>query len=141
MKKTPVFSKPNNRQLIKNAIVNVCLAGEPNKKKREEALHALNSVSMDKNVVVLFKDITGARHDFRALYSYKEDTNLVEYVYGPKDSPPTLEQGMVNEFYRYDSGAKEFRHIPGNKNFSIAVDAVSLKPLMAKKKYNIEKLV
>ena len=61
VKKTPVFSKSNNRQLIKNAINNVCLAGEPNKKKREEVLQSLNSVPQEMNVIVLFKDIMGGR--------------------------------------------------------------------------------
>ncbi len=65
----------------------------------------------------------------------------MEFVYGPKDSPQTLEQGMVNEFYRYDSGAKEFKRIPGNKNFSIAVDAISIRPLVGKKKHGLDKLV
>ncbi len=60
-KKTPVFSRQNNRQLIKNAITNVCLAGEPNKKRREEVLQALGSIPADRNVIVLFKDITVGR--------------------------------------------------------------------------------
>jgi len=140
-KKTPTFSKPNNHQLIKNAIVNVCLAGDPNKKRRQEVLEALNTVPPDKNVIVLFKDVMGARQDFKALYVYNEEAEKAEFIYGPKECQPVLDQPMINDFYRYDSGAKEFKHIPGNKNFSLAIDAVSLKPLAAKKKHNIEKLV
>ena len=33
---------------------------------------------------------------------------------------------MVVNYFRYDTGAKEFKIIPSNKDFSIAVDAVSL---------------
>ena len=40
---------------------------------------------------------------------------------------------MVNAFYRYDSGSKEFKIIPSNKHFSIAVDAVSLNGNIFKK--------
>jgi hypothetical protein len=63
-KKTPIFNKSNNRKLIKNAITNVCLAGEPNKGKREEVLKILTNIPPDKNVLVLFKDIIGGRQVF-----------------------------------------------------------------------------
>jgi len=140
-KRTPIFSKPCNHQLIKNAIANVCLAGEPNKKRRTEALEALATIDNAKNAVVLFKDVAGMRQDFKALYSYSEEEGILRLVYGAKDSPVVIDQSMVNDFYRYDSGAKEFRHIPGNKSFSIAVDAVSLRPLLVKKKSNLDKII
>ncbi len=58
----------------------------------------------------------------------------MELVYGPKDSPARLNRGMVEGFYRYDSGAREFRPILGNRGFSLAVDAVALHPLALRKK-------
>ncbi len=66
-KKTPVFSKSNNRQLIKNAITNVCLAGEPNRKKREEVLQQVSAVAPDRNIVILFKEMMGGRQVSRQL--------------------------------------------------------------------------
>lgn len=33
---------------------------------------------------------------------------------------------MVKSFFRYDTGAKEFKEIPSNREFTIAVDAVAL---------------
>lgn len=70
IKKTPVFSKSSNQKLIKNAITNVCLAGEPNKSKREEVLQVLAKVTPEKNVIVLFKDTMGVRQvlDYNKCY-------------------------------------------------------------------------
>jgi hypothetical protein len=39
----------------------------------------------------------------------------------------TLTEDLISGYFRYDSGAKEFKLIEGNKTFSIAVDAVTLK--------------
>jgi len=131
-KKTPTFSKTNNHQLIKNAIIKVCLPGEVNRKQREELLNQLNKLP-NNNLIILFKDTIGTRQDFKALYSYNEEKDIAELVYG--QSYTVLDQSMVKTFYRYNSGAKEFRSMPGNKSFSIAVDAVALKPETAKRKH------
>jgi len=37
-----------------------------------------------------------------------------------------LNPDMIQNYYKYDSGAKEFKMLPLTKNFSIAVDAVTL---------------
>eukprot|EP00826_Nyctotherus_ovalis_P066492 TRINITY_DN982_c0_g2_i4.p1 TRINITY_DN982_c0_g2~~TRINITY_DN982_c0_g2_i4.p1 ORF type:complete len:712 (-),score=194.84 TRINITY_DN982_c0_g2_i4:75-2210(-) len=140
-KRTPVFSKPCNHQLMKNAIATLCLAGEPNKKRRTEALDALSTIDNTKNAIVLFKEAAGTRQDFKALYSYTEEEGMLRLVYGGKDVPTVIEQEMVYDFYKYDSGAKEFRRIAGNKSFSIAVDAVSLRPSLTKKKSNLDKVI
>ena len=109
----------------------MCLAGEPNKKRRIEVLEALNRT--EKNIVILFKDVTGTRQDFKALYIYNESENILELLFGVKDLPEVINQSMVNTFYRYDSGAKKFKLIPENKSFSLAVNAISIKPLLLKK--------
>eukprot|EP00826_Nyctotherus_ovalis_P007455 TRINITY_DN1186_c0_g1_i23.p1 TRINITY_DN1186_c0_g1~~TRINITY_DN1186_c0_g1_i23.p1 ORF type:complete len:172 (+),score=47.41 TRINITY_DN1186_c0_g1_i23:165-680(+) len=135
-KKTPIFSKTNNHQLIKNAIEKVCLPGEVNRKQREEALTELHKLPK-KNLIVLFKDAVGTRQDFKALYSLNEEEETAELVYGPKDAYAVLDNTMVKGFYRYNSGAREFRNMPGNKSLSIAVDAVSLKPQLARRKHKL----
>jgi len=133
-KKIPIFSKGNNHKLVKNAISKVCLAGELNKKKREEAFEIMGKVPKNINVIVLFKDTMETRQDFKALYTYDEDEKIVDRIYGLKDSPAVLDESMIQNFYRYDSGAREFKRLAENKSFSIAVDAVSLKPEMQKKR-------
>ena len=39
-----------------------------------------------------------------------------------------LDPAAVQNYYKYDSGAKEFKMIPQNKDFSYIVDAVSMIP-------------
>jgi hypothetical protein len=50
----------------------------------------------------------------------------VSKLIGRGNLPGIIEKNMVVNYYRYDTGAKEFKVIPANKDFSIAVDAVSL---------------
>lgn len=133
-RKTPKFSKANNHQLVKSALGKVCLAGELNKKQREEAFEIIGKLPGNVNTIVLFKDTTETRQDFKALYTYDDEEGVVEQVCGLKDAPSVLEEDMVQNFFRYDSGAKEFKKLQGNRCFSLAVDAVSLKPSVVRKK-------
>ena len=48
------------------------------------------------------------------------------YITGASTLPEVISPSMVKYFYHYDSGSKEFKIIPANKNFSIAVDAIAL---------------
>lgn len=134
----PTFNKTDNQNMIKSAIINVCLAGEINRKRREEALEDFKVVPKGRNVIVLFKDSSGARQDIKAIYLYNEEAEVGEFLYGAKDSPMILGRTMINEYYRYDSGLKKFRVIQGNKNFSIAVDAVTLKMSIKKRPNGIK---
>ena len=47
-------------------------------------------------------------------------------VYSKGTAPNEIHAGIVEKYYRYDSGAKEFKQINGNKSISQVVDAVSL---------------
>lgn len=47
--------------------------------------------------------------------------------------PLSLDKSMIKFFYRYDSGAKEFKLIQANKEFSIAIDAISINDNLFKK--------
>jgi len=131
--KIPTFTKQDNQKIIRSAIINACLAGEGNKKRREEALEDFKAVPKGRNVIILFKDPLGGRLDIKALYLYNEETEGAEFLYGAKDSPMILGRAMINNYYRYDCGSKSFRLLQGNKNFSIAVDAVTIKVLTKKK--------
>eukprot|EP00826_Nyctotherus_ovalis_P033474 TRINITY_DN2713_c0_g2_i1.p1 TRINITY_DN2713_c0_g2~~TRINITY_DN2713_c0_g2_i1.p1 ORF type:complete len:282 (-),score=45.59 TRINITY_DN2713_c0_g2_i1:101-946(-) len=131
--KLPIFTKQDNQKIIRNAIINACLAGEGNKKRREEALKDFKAVPKGKNVILLFKDPSGARLDIKAVYLYNEEAEVGEFLYGAKDSPAILGRSMVGSYYRYDCGSKNFRMLQGNKNLSIAVDAVTIKAPAKKK--------
>lgn len=59
------FTKNNNSKIIKNALLNVSLAGEMSRKDREEVNSLIDANPT--NYVVLFKGVLG-RTDYRALY-------------------------------------------------------------------------
>jgi len=131
------FSTKSNKLLIKNAM-GVCLAGEPNRKEREEVIAKLNEAKDDVNFIIVFKPMPG-RQDFKALYAYDTATEEIRKVHAIGNAPVLLDPSIVENYYRYNSGGKEFKVIQGNKNFSRAVDAVSLHPYLFKK-VNADKL-
>lgn len=47
--------------------------------------------------------------------------------------PSILDERMIMTYYRYDSGAREFKAIPDGKSLSLIVDAVSLYPYPMRK--------
>ena len=55
------FTKSSNLQLIRNAISNVCLAGEPNKKEREAVLEKIAELNFENvtNFIIIFKGVLG----------------------------------------------------------------------------------
>jgi hypothetical protein len=125
-KNTVAFTKPSNVALTKLSLMNVCLAGEPNRKDRETVLAKMSEIKTNENFIILFKSHSG-RQDFRGLYTFDPITFEVRRVVALTNCPPTLDTSMVYEYFKYDSGAKEFKKI-ATKNFSLAVDAVSLQP-------------
>lgn len=74
--------------------------------------------------IILFRGNLG-RQDFKALFSH-DGIGTVEKIYGPNSVPECLEDKMVEKFFRYDSGNKVFKELPGIKSFSLTTDAVSL---------------
>ena len=52
------------------------------------------------------------RQDFKALY-WHDGTGRVEKIYGPQGVPDYLEDKMIEKFFRYDSGNKNFKEIAG----------------------------
>ena len=73
------FQKQSNSKLIKLALSNVSLAGEPNKQEREQVLEVMNK-DLTQNYVILFKGLLG-RFDYRALYQMNEDQEI-QFVHG-----------------------------------------------------------
>lgn len=119
-----VFSHKSNKLVLKNSIKQVCLAGPVSQKDQAVVLKSIDDAVAD-HLVILFK----GRHDFRALYKFDFETGSVTRLFflGSTTPPESLNCSMIQEWFRYDSGAKEFKPIKGNKSFSKVVDAVSLK--------------
>lgn len=67
------------------------------------------------------------------MYCYENNNEQIKRVYANGNAPATIDANMVENYFRYNSGAKEFKPIQGNKSFSRAVDAVSLQPHLFKK--------
>lgn len=121
-----VYNKPSNRKIIKNAISQLCLAGEPNKGHREEVLGIIERLVEVNYFIIVFSD--SVRRDVRGLYSHDPNTSEVAKVFGPGYLPDLLDSNVVAQFFRYDSGAKEFK-ILQCKDFIAATDAICLKKI------------
>jgi len=117
----------SNRKLIRNALERYCLKGEANKAQREQILSAFdNDLQAYERFVILFRSLHTGRHDLRALYGY-QNGNWIRVVQA-LPSPPSLEERMVAMCLRYDSGAKEFKEVPGLTQMLNVADAVFLHP-------------
>lgn len=120
-----VFNKPSNRKLIKKAVTQVCLAGEPNKAAREETLEILDKREDVSYFIIVFRGELG-RRDFRAIYSHDPTNREVKKLMGPSYMPEELNSGMVKLYFRYDSGSNEFKTLEC-KDFITGTDAIVLK--------------
>ena len=56
--KNLIAYKPTNKQLIKNAITNVCLSGDFNRKEREQIFQKIDEIKAD-NFIIVFKGTSG----------------------------------------------------------------------------------
>ena len=107
------------------------LLGEPNRKQRDLVSLKIKEYKGECNLIILFKD-SPSRHDFKGLYEYNSATEEAVLFYGIKTLPNCLKSDMIESYYHYDSGNKDFKSIIGNKNLSTSVDAVSLTLSIAK---------
>ncbi|OQR83459.1 hypothetical protein ACHHYP_14680 [Achlya hypogyna] len=117
-------SKPSNRQLIQNAVEYTLLAGVACEKERRRVVAALVDHPSD-NFVLAVKG--AALHEvkmtYRGLYALDATTGAVTKVIGA--GPPTLDVGMVKQFFRYNSGKKAFVAV-STRSFTVATDAAAL---------------
>ena len=65
------------------------------------------------------------KKDFKGLYCKDNLTMEIKKIYGPSSAPSVIDSSCVFIYYRYDSGAKEFKEIHV-KDFCNSVDAVVL---------------
>ena len=78
------------------------------------------------NFIILFKGVLG-RTDFRALYRFDEVSGQGVKVHGAASAPDIVTHDMVDGFFKYDSGAKEFTALRQQRHFTATTDGISLK--------------
>lgn len=113
------YKKPtcrSNRKLMENAIMHYCLCGEVNKDAKKKCLVALEK-STAKHFVVLFRE--GLK--FRSVYEFDPESEIATRLYGI--GPKEITEKMVNTFFKYNSGGKEFSLLE-TKHLSIQVDGM-----------------
>lgn len=113
----------SNKKVIKNAQSNVCFAGNTHLVQRNDIIQEIDS-TYHENMIIVFKAL--GRHDFKGLYVFNEEGVPTKFK-GPANQPETQTKDMVHEFYKYYTCNREFKVIDGNKELSVAVDAVTLK--------------
>ena len=112
--------------MIKNALLNVSLAGAFAKNDRDE-VNAVIDNDPSCNYVVLFKGQLG-RTDYRALYRQEytveqdQEATIVK-VHGAPGAPTVVSAEMVQGFFKYNSGAKEFVQI-SQRQFTTTTDGL-----------------
>ncbi|CAL1139492.1 unnamed protein product [Cladocopium goreaui] len=95
----------SNRKLVRNALEH-CLKGDANREQREQVLKSFDEELVEyERFILLFRSIHTGRHDLRALYGFSEGTwtRLLQLL----PSPASLEERMVTQCLRYDSGGKD----------------------------------
>ncbi|CAF0751247.1 unnamed protein product [Didymodactylos carnosus] len=115
--RNPALLTKSNKQSTLNALKQVVLAGPANDRQREIVYREVE-LSDHRHYVILFRD---HRLQYRALYAYIPDTDVIEKIHG--QGPQIITEIMVEKFYKYNSGSKQFSNIP-IKHFSIQCDAV-----------------
>ncbi|CAF1213692.1 unnamed protein product [Rotaria sordida] len=114
-----LLSTKSNKQAILNSLKQVILAGSANERQREIIIREIES-SEARHFVLLFRD---HRLQFRAVYMYIPETDIIEKLYGI--GPNIITEIMVDKWFKYNSGSKRFTNIP-IKHFSIQCDAIIL---------------
>ncbi|KAJ3140522.1 Calmodulin-regulated spectrin-associated protein 3 [Geranomyces variabilis] len=144
----PNVKEQSNRQLIRNALVHVCLAGSVNEKCQEEVLEVCRNIYYDSRVthqpltirihccrqkdlettpsnhfIILFH--APSTQTFRGLYSYDPRLDQALKIHPGTQGPDVLDTANVLTFYKYDSGARIFKPVP-TKSFGRSVHAVAI---------------
>ena len=120
------FAKINNTKIVKNALLNVSLPGEMGRREREEVNALIDESNGVCNFIVLFKGVLG-RTDYRALYRFDEVEGMGTKMHGAASAPETIRAEMVANFYKYNSGSKEYMQMGQQRHLTSTTDGVSLK--------------
>jgi len=123
----------SNRKVIKLALNNL-LQGEASRSIRESLLATLETEDFrnEERFVILFRGSHTGRHDFRALYCFRD--NKWQRIIYLLPSPTVIEDGMALSYFRFDSAAREFKQLENVTQISSVVDALFLKAQYLKSK-------
>ncbi|KAK3087075.1 hypothetical protein FSP39_001312 [Pinctada imbricata] len=116
-----LFVKPSaksNRHIIINSITQCILAGPVNADQKNKVLEEL-AKSDAKHFVILFRDHSC---QYRSLYSFDPDMEEAHKIHGV--GPKQLTNKMIERFYKYNSGGKNFSEVTSTKHLSVSIDAV-----------------
>lgn len=116
------FARQSNKKLLVNAITYVCFPGELNRKERERLIEVLEE-SEHEFFVFLFKEYS--RKIIKGIYILDNSQTYLSKIYGEK-APSTISPDRVQEFYRFDSGSREFKKVAGCRSFSYVIHAIDL---------------
>ncbi|VDL95963.1 unnamed protein product [Schistocephalus solidus] len=120
---TRLYAKPkpkSNRAVIVNAISHCCLAGTVNESIKKTTLQELAAVD-GSHFIVLFRD---SRCQYRALYAFDPESEDLHLISG--SGPRKVIHKMVEKFFKYNSGLKQFTEITSTKHLSTVVDAITI---------------
>ncbi len=118
------YNKMSNKNSIKKAIAEVCLAGIPNKDYREQILKIIDNCSCE-NYIILFRNY--GRFDLKAVYTYDVEKDYIELLTCINNAPDFLENEQIFKFYKFNVAKNQFNELNGIKNFSVIVDGICIK--------------
>lgn len=118
------YSKMSNKNAIKKAIKEVCLAGPHYKDSREKILSIIDSCECE-NYIILFKGDYGFY--LHGVYTFDSQNKQIELLTCINDAPNFIDSSMVEKYYRYNISQKQFKELGGNKEFSVIVDGIILR--------------
>jgi len=131
--KAAAIKGPSNKHLVRLALKHRCLAGAHLARKQESALRALDACQHSSQFLILFGKLNGNK--FRGLYAVEKkrekkgsagSKNAARKVYG--SGPPRVTDGMVQAFFRYNSGSRSFQELRGTKSTTATTCAIALLP-------------
>ncbi|CAF4318971.1 unnamed protein product [Rotaria socialis] len=111
------LSTKSNKKTIINSLKQSVLAGPANERQRDVIIQEIESCEA-RHFIILFRD---HRLQFRAVYMYIPETDIIEKVHGV--GPNIITEVMVEKWFKYNSGSKRFTNMPV-RHFSIQCDAV-----------------
>ena len=71
--------------------------------------------------IFLFKEYS--RKIIKGIYILDNSQTKLERIYGEK-APAEITVDRVQEFYRFDSGSREFKKVDGCRSFSLSIHAI-----------------
>jgi hypothetical protein len=118
----------SNRKLLENAIQFVCLAGSSCAAERTETLLNMRAWQRGEHFIILLKKQNETVKVYKGLYWLNFAAQKAHKIIGERTAPESIDTGMIETCYKYESAAKKFNAInKGEAGFTLITDAVALK--------------